>query len=48
MNTDEEGDDDERRERMRRVYPVYVLSKHLSQRAIERAQEGDYAGVASC
>jgi uncharacterized protein YdiU (UPF0061 family) len=39
----EGGGDAERRERMARVNPLYVLRNHLAQRAIERAQAGDYA-----
>ena len=37
--------DAERRERMRRVNPHYVLRNHIAQGAIERAQQGDYGEV---
>ena len=37
--------DAERRARMARVNPVYVLRNHIAQGAIERAQRGDYAEV---
>ena len=43
----EGSDDAARRERMRRTNPAYVLRNHLAQRAIERAQGGDYAELDS-
>jgi serine/tyrosine/threonine adenylyltransferase len=39
----ESSDDAERAARMLRVNPKYVLRNHLAQRAIERAQQGDFA-----
>ncbi|MDQ3805171.1 MAG: YdiU family protein [Acidobacteriota bacterium] len=41
----EGSDDAERRGRMARVNPLYVLRNHVAQRAIEQAQKGDYAEV---
>jgi len=41
----EPGADAERRARMLRTNPVYVLRNHLAQRAIELAQAGDFAEV---
>jgi len=41
----EAGDDAARRGRMLHINPLYVLRNHLAQRAIERAQGGDYAEV---
>lgn len=41
----EDSDDAERAARMNRVNPKYVLRNWLAQRAIERAQEGDYAEI---
>jgi len=41
----EASDDAARRGRMLRTNPVYVLRNHLAQRAIERAQAGDYAEI---
>jgi uncharacterized protein YdiU (UPF0061 family) len=38
----EASDDRERRERMDRVNPVYVLRNYLAHRAIEHAQQGDF------
>jgi hypothetical protein len=37
--------DADRSARMRRVNPAYVLRNHVAQRAIERAQRGDYSEV---
>jgi uncharacterized protein YdiU (UPF0061 family) len=37
--------DAERRAAMNRVNPKYILRNYLAQQAIERAQNGDYAGV---
>ncbi|MGJ9416398.1 YdiU family protein [Massilia sp. CMS3.1] len=39
--------DAERRARMNRVNPKYILRNYLAQQAIEQAQNGDYAGVAT-
>ncbi len=39
----ENSDDAERRERMHRANPKFVLRNHLAQHAIERAQQGDFA-----
>jgi serine/tyrosine/threonine adenylyltransferase len=41
----EGSQDAERRERMDRANPKYVLRNYLAQRAIERAQAGDYGEV---
>jgi serine/tyrosine/threonine adenylyltransferase len=41
----EASEDRERRARMSKVNPAYVLRNHLAQGAIERAQAGDYAEV---
>jgi len=41
----EASEDAARGVRMRRVNPAYVLRNHVAQRAIERAQGGDYAEV---
>ena len=41
------GDDAERAARMNAVNPKYVLRNHLAQRAIERAEAGDYTEVAT-
>jgi len=40
---DEHSSDAERRERMRRVNPKFVLRNHLAELAIRRAQEGDFS-----
>jgi serine/tyrosine/threonine adenylyltransferase len=39
----ENSDDTERRARMHRTNPKFVLRNHLAQAAIERAQQGDFA-----
>lgn len=39
----EGSDDAERRRRMNTVNPLYVLRNHLAQRAIERAESGDFS-----
>jgi uncharacterized protein YdiU (UPF0061 family) len=41
----EGSDDAERRERMDRVNPQYVLRTHLAQRAIEAAERDDFSEV---
>jgi uncharacterized protein YdiU (UPF0061 family) len=41
----ESSGDEERRARMLRTNPVYVLRNHLAQRAIELAQAGDFSEV---
>lgn len=43
--TMENSVDAERRERMMRVNPKYVLRNHIAQSAIEKAQKGDYSEV---
>ena len=37
--------DDERRERMNRVNPLYVLRNYLAQLAIDRSEGGDHEGI---
>ena len=39
----ESSDDAERGARMQRANPKFVLRNHLAQRAIERAQAGDFS-----
>ncbi len=41
----EQSDDAERAARMNAVNPKYVLRNHLAQRAIERAQAGDFSEI---
>jgi len=41
----ENSDDDERRERMSRVSPKYVLRNYLAQVAIEKAQQKDFSEI---
>jgi hypothetical protein len=41
----ENSDDAERSERMKRVNPKFVLRNHIVQTAIEKAQNGDYSEV---
>jgi len=41
----EDGDEDNRIKRMMRTNPKYVLRNHLAQRAIEKADVGDFAEV---
>ena len=43
--TAENSDDAERRERMNRVNPKYILRNHLAQTAIEKAQKKDYTEI---
>lgn len=43
---DEGSDDDDRRDRMNRVNPCYVLRNYLAQSAIEKAQQKDYSEIA--
>ena len=40
---DERSDDAERRARMNRVNPKFVVRNHLAEQAIRRAQEGDFS-----
>ncbi|MBX3330686.1 MAG: YdiU family protein [Nitrospira sp.] len=42
---DEHGQDDERRDRMNRVNPRYVLRNYLAQTAIEKAQNKDFSEI---
>ena len=42
---DEVGDSAERRDQMDQVNPRYILRNHMAQRAIERAEAGDFAEV---
>jgi uncharacterized protein YdiU (UPF0061 family) len=43
---DEGSGDDDRRDRMNRVNPCYVLRNYLAQSAIEKAQQGNYSEIA--
>ncbi|WP_256438510.1 YdiU family protein [Methylococcus sp. EFPC2] len=46
LRSEQNTDDAARAERMNRVNPKYVLRNHLAQRAIEQAEQGDYAELA--
>lgn len=43
----EESSDDERRKRMSRINPRFILRNHIAERAIRQAQAGDYAEVST-